>query len=225
LLLSISLAGNLQANIVEVGPEPGGVVAAINWTDETGRRRTLSEFAGYPIILLPIYTRCRGACVQDVSRLEKALADSNGNPRQFRVLLFSFDATDTAATLINYRRRENIPLAWSIATSSQQEIDALLDSIGIQVGKSGKEFIHPNVVIFLDANLRIAKWIYGTDYTNRDIDSALKVASGQNDWIGRHSEWIYSILLLATSILAVALCYYLLELRLRRRIALPEPAA
>ena len=85
--------------------------------------------------------------------------------------------------------------------------------IGFQVGKAGTEFTHPNMLMFLDSKLRVAKWIYGTDYSSRDVDRALKVASGGSDWIGRYSEWLYALLLFAGSILCVALCYYLTKLK------------
>jgi hypothetical protein len=119
--------------------------------------------------------------------------------------------------LARYRARENIPLAWSVGTASQTDIDALLESIGFQYGKAGTEFAHPNLLIFLDSNLRIAKWIYGTDYSGRDVDLALKVASGESDWIGEHSEWLYAVLLFAGSLLCVALAYYVFQLGLLRR--------
>jgi len=215
LLIVFALAANA---VVDLAPQRGRAVASIDWIDENARTRALSEFSGYPLILLPIYTRCRGACVQNVDRLKEALADSLGDPRQFRVLLFSFDATDGPATLAKCRERENIPLAWSVGTASQTSIDALLDSLGVQVGKAGSEFTHPNVVVFLDSNLRIAKWIYGTDYANGDVDLALQIANGRGDWIGRHSDVLYALLLFAASLLCVLLVYYARQSRRHRSI-------
>jgi cytochrome oxidase Cu insertion factor (SCO1/SenC/PrrC family) len=166
---------------------------------------------------LPIYTRCRTACIANVDQLKKALADSSADPRQFRVLLFSFDGTDTPAKLAKYRKGENIPLGWSVGTASQADIDALLESIGFQYGKAGREFSHPNLLIFLDSNLRIAKWIYGTDYSGRDVDLALKIAADESDWVGQHSEWLYALLLFSGSLLCVALAYYVSQLSVLRR--------
>jgi cytochrome oxidase Cu insertion factor (SCO1/SenC/PrrC family) len=214
------VATNSFAAIVhDVSPQRGLPVAQINWMDDASRIRRLSEFAGFPVVLLPIYTRCRTACVANVDQLKKALADSSADPRQFRVLLFSFDSAETPSTLAKYRTRENIPLAWSVGTASQSDIDALLESIGFQVGKAGTEFVHANLLIFLDSNLRIAKWIYGTDYSGRDVDVALKIAAGESDWIGQHSEWLYAVSLFAGSLLCVALAYYVLQLSMLRRAA------
>jgi protein SCO1 len=201
----------------DVSPQRGRSVAQINWMDDAGRIRRLSEFGGFPVVLLPIYTRCRTACIANVDQLKKALADSSADPRQFRVLLFSFDSADTPSTLGKYRTRENIPLAWSVGTASQTDIDALLESIGFQYGKAATEFAHPNLLIFLDSNLRIAKWIYGTDYSGGDVDLALQIAAGQSDWIGQHSEWLYALLLFSGSFLCVALAYYVLQLSVLRR--------
>ena len=208
---------SFATSVEEVSPQRGRSVAPINWTDETGRIRRLSEFAGFPVMLLPIYTRCPSACMANVDQLKTAVADSSADPRQFRVLLFSFDATDTPAKLAAYRTREKIPLGWFVGTSTQQNIDALLESIGFQYGRAGTEFTHPNLVLFLDSKLRIATWIYGTDYSGGDIDRALKVAAGESDWIGQHSEWLYTLLLLASSVLCVALVYYLAQLTVLRR--------
>jgi cytochrome oxidase Cu insertion factor (SCO1/SenC/PrrC family) len=218
LVLTVLVSTDLVGGVLKsVEPQRGRVVKSIRWTDDAGQVRQLSEFAGFPVILLPIYTRCRTACVANVDQLKKTLADSSADPRQFRVLLFSFDSTETPSTLATYRTRENIPLFWSVATASQGNIDALLESIGFQYGKAGTEFSHPNLLIFLDSNLRIAKWIYGTDYSGRDVDGALKVASGGTDWVGQHSEWLYAVLLFAGSLLCVALAYYVLQLNVLRR--------
>jgi protein SCO1/2 len=217
ILVAFVSANSFAAIVQDVSPQRGRQAAQINWIDDTGRVRRLSEFAGFPVVLLPIYTRCRTACIANVDQLKKALADSSADPRRFRVLLFSFDNTETPSRWATYRTRENIPLGWSVGSASQSDIDALLESIGFEYGKAGTEFAHPNLVLFLDSNLRIAKWIYGTDYSGRDVDVALKVASGGSDWVGRHSEWLYALLLFSGSLLCVALVYYLLQIPLARR--------
>ncbi|MGE5212460.1 MAG: SCO family protein [Nitrospirota bacterium] len=218
-------ADTFAGTVKDVSPQRGHSVAQINWTDDASRDRGLSEFAGFPVILLPIYTRCPTACIANVDQLKAALSSSSADPRQFRVLLFSFDASDTPAKLSAYRTRENIPLSWFVGSSSQQNIEALLESIGFQYGRAGTEFTHPNVVLFLDPKLRIAKWIYGTDYSGSDVDGALKIAAGESDWVGEHSEWLYTLLVLASTVLCVALVYYLAQLLVvRRKMRKPQVA-
>jgi cytochrome oxidase Cu insertion factor (SCO1/SenC/PrrC family) len=217
LVLLLVLDTTARSNVVDVEPERGRAVATIDWTDDTGQPRNLSQFSGYPLIVIPIFARCRTACVQNVAQLKNALTASPADPRQFRVLLFSFDATDSAAVLAKYRERESIPLSWSIGTAAQPNIDTLLDSLGFRVGKVGSQFTHPNTVFFLDPNLRLAHWIYGTDYSTGDVDSALRIASGDSSWIARSSQWLYAVLLFTGSLLCVALCSSLIAVRHQRR--------
>jgi hypothetical protein len=47
----------------------------------------------------------------------------------------------------------------------------------------------------------------------------LKIAAGESDWIGQHSEWLYALLLFAGSLLCVALGYHVLQLGGLRRAA------
>ena len=221
LLLLLSLAA--PAAVIDVEPQRGRAVAQLDWTDETNRTHNLSEFAGYPVIVLPIFTRCQTACIQSVARLKSALASSSADPRQFRVLLFSFDATDSPAVLAKYRERDAIPLSWSVGSSTQPNIDAFLDSLGFRVGKAGTQFTHPNMLLFLDRDLRTAHWIYGTDFSARDVDSALGLASGNSSWLAENSEWLYAVLLFFGSILCVVLCSCLIQLRARRRAGGVQP--
>ena len=217
IVLVLLLVIDVRAAVIEVEPQRGRAVAQIDWTDETNTTHHLSQFSGYPLIVLPIYTRCRSACVQNVTQLKKALAASSADPRQFRVLLFSFDATDSPATLAKYREREAIPLSWSVGSASQKNIDTLLDSLGFQVGKAGSEFAHPNMVFFLGAKLQLSHWVYGTDYSPRDVDDALHIAAGDSSWLAENSEWLYAVLLFACSLLCVAGGYSLIQLKNRRR--------
>ena len=212
LVLSALTAAGLWARVVDISPHRGQQAPSVEWVDDTGSIRRLSDFAGFPVLVLPIYSRCQTACVANVSRLKTALSESSIPPSQFRVLLFSFDQSDTPSTLANYRRRENIPLGWYVGTASKTNIEALLDAVGFQYGEAGSEFMHANVLFFLDSKLRVAKWVFGTNYTGRDVDGALKIALGETDWIGQHSEWLYAILLFAGSLLSVALVHYLRQL-------------
>ena len=224
----LAAATPISAGLVEnVSPQAGKAVAPVSWIDETGGAHRMSDFTGYPVILLPVYTRCRTACVTNLAQLKSALTDAAADPTQYRVLLFSFDPTDTSDVLLHYRSREGIPLSWSVGTASKPEIAALLESIGFQYGEAGKEFTHPNILVFLDGNLHIAKWIYGDNYTGNEIDAALRVAAGESDWIGRHSDVLYALLLFCATLCCVALSYYLLQLvvlRRARRVSARNPS-
>ena len=138
-------------------------------------------------------------------------------------LLFS-SSTDTSDVVAHTVRAKIFPQLVDRTASSG---DRALESIGFQYGEAGKEFIHPNILVFLDGNLHIAKWIYGDNYTGNEIDAALRVAAGESDWIGRHSDVLYALLLFCATLCCVALSYYLLQLvvlRRARRVSAGNPS-
>jgi cytochrome oxidase Cu insertion factor (SCO1/SenC/PrrC family) len=223
--MTLAVSRPLSAGITEmVSPQRGTRVPAVHWRNESGAIHGLSEFAGYPVILLPIYTRCQATCPTNVASLKQALAEASADPSQFRVLLFSFDPTDTPEVLTQYRVTEKLPLGWSLGTGSPEDTEALLESIGFQYGQAGKEFTHPNVLTFLNANLQVAKWIYGSHYSGREVDAALRVARGENDWLGRNADVVYALSLFALSLVCVALVHQLLRLIAARRSLRTETA-
>jgi cytochrome oxidase Cu insertion factor (SCO1/SenC/PrrC family) len=225
-LITLACVTSLAGLTQEVGPRVATTLPVFHWIDETGVTHQLTEFAGYPVVLLPIYTRCPGPCLANVSHLKETLAAAAADPTQFRVLLFSFDPADTPEILTRYRSREKIPLGWSLGIGSPDETKALLEAVGFQYGKAGGEFSHPNMLLFLDTNLRLAKWIYGSQYSGRDFDGALKVAAGGNDWVGRHSDLLYALLLFALSAFSVALIHNVgqwFSLRRIRKAAVTPP--
>lgn len=201
------------AKMEQVEPQRGRAIANVSWFDEAGRERQLADFAGYPVILLPIYSRCPATCPINIAALKRALSEAKADPKEYRVLLFSIDETETPNSLGNLRQRENVPISWSIARADAESIDKLTESIGFQFGRSANEFMHPNIVLVLDSKLTIAKWFYGNNYRPSDIDNALLIAAGRYDWLGRNAPVLYGLTLFAVSLLAITLMHFVLQRR------------
>src|SRR6266508_534734 len=90
IVLLTVLSTHFSAAIVEdVSPQRGRPVAQIKWIDDAGQIRQLSEFAGFPVVLLPLYNRCRPDCIATPHQPQPPLPDSPAHPPPFRVLLFS----------------------------------------------------------------------------------------------------------------------------------------
>ena len=182
--------------------------------DETGRTRELSQFAGFPLVLLPIYTRCRGACVQNVDQLKEVLADSanRSEPISHSALFIRQHGWSRDVGQVSRARKNSAWLVDRNRVSTGHRCVARIDRRS-RSAKRARNLCIQTCCCFSIQNFEIAKWIYGTDYSSRDVDLALKVASGGSDWIGRYSEWLYALLLFAGSVLCVALCYYLTKLK------------
>lgn len=185
---------------------------AIDVIDENGRVRSTAEWRGTPTILAPMYTRCPLACPMIVQGLKRGVAQSSASPASYRVAVFSFDDGDTPADLERFRERQKLPLGWTIVKAARPgDARRMLDAIGYRYAQAGGHFTHPNAVISLTADLRVAKVLYGTTY---DVDDALAAARGGRDLIGRYGGWILGALLLVALLSAV----YLMTLVGERRL-------
>lgn len=177
------------------------IAPAINVIDDGGRVRSMNEWRGRPTILAPIYTRCPIACPLIVSGLKKGVARSSVTPSNCRVVLFSFDPRDTPQDLRRFRERHDVPLSWTVARAADPaDTRRLLDALDYRYGEAGTIYTHPNEVIVLDSDLRLAKVMLGTTY---DIDDALAVARGRTDWLGRYGGIAFALLLFAAMLSAI----------------------
>lgn len=196
------------------------LLVALLMVDDGGRVRSTDEWRGTPTIIAPMYCRCPLACPLIAKGLKRGIAESNTSPAAYRVVLFSMDPRDTPDDLRRFRERHQLPLGWTLVTTKNPR--AFLDSLGYRYADANGLFAHPNAVIALDRNLKPAKYLFGTQYSGREIDEAIAIASGRRDWIGQYGGLLLAMLLLIALLSAV----YLVTLvgSGRRRIDTPSHA-
>ena len=151
--------------------------------DTEGQEFTLGETLGKPAILLLSYYGCDGACPTLNRNLARALAQVSRFRigRDYRVLTVSFDKKDTVETASDFVQKASIPPAlsagWRHAVLKNRETDvaALTDSVGFRFfwSRMDKTFLHPNVLVFLTPEGRVARYLYGTGLDAKAIELAL----------------------------------------------------
>jgi len=187
----------------------------ISVMDEYGRQRSMSEFRGSPVLLAPMYAHCPLACPMIARGLKRGLAQSSASPTSYRVILFSFDPRDTPGDLQLFRERQQLPLSWTIIRANNSaDAHRFLDSLGYRYADTNGLFNHLNAVVALTPQLQPAKFLLGTSYRGRDIDDALRVASGQRDWIGKYGSFLLALFLFAA---LLSMIYIVTSLRTEAR--------
>ena len=143
--------------------------------DESGTRTTvrsiLGTMGGGSVVLLPVYTRCSASCPLQTQKLKRALAGSDSV--SVRVLIFSFDPGETAATLDEYRKRENIPVNWRTIRSDAPAIRGFFDFFHYSVLNEKGEMIHPDQIFLMDPSLRWRFTMAGLNWNPQEFDEAL----------------------------------------------------
>ncbi len=128
-------------------------------TDQNGKKSTLADWRGKPVMISMFYSSCQFVCpriVEAVKRTESQLAGKNA---QVPVLLVTLDpARDDVATLKSMSEDRNLdPKLWTLARTDARNVRKLSAALGIQYRElpSG-EFNHSSVIILLDAEGRVA---------------------------------------------------------------------
>jgi len=158
------------------------------FTDENGRTVRLGDYFGRtPVVLVPAYYHCPMLCplVQSgITSALRALAFDVG--REFTVVTFSFDPTDTpsqaaarkAAALADYRR-PGAEAGWHFLTGDEAAIRALTRSIGFRYAwdDAAKQFAHASGVVVATPDGHVARYFFGIEYAPKDLRLALVEAS------------------------------------------------
>jgi len=174
----------------------------------------LSSLWGKPVVLSPIFTRCPHTCTMITESLRDALRQVGEPGVGYEVVTVSFDPADDNAAMRAYRERMQLPAQWRLATARVDELAALLRAVDFTVTPLEEGgFAHPNLVIVLGPDLRVASYVHGVMFEAEDLRAALEDASEQASLIKRFQPYIVMISVVA----AVAVAGILFVTRKRAR--------
>ena len=143
---------------------------------------------GKPLLLLFSYYGCDGTCPILNINLKQVLGQIERFKigTDYRVLTVSFDQNDTSETLRTFVANADIPTemqaGWrhAILKQSALEVKQLTASVGYKYfwSRADQVFLHPNVLIFITPEGRVARYLYGTAI-DKDM---LELALIDTDW-------------------------------------------
>jgi len=159
----------------------------VTLTDSEGRDFLLADMLGKPVILLLSYYGCDGTCPTMNAELAKVLTKVErfrlGD--DYRVLTVSFDRRDSQQTAADFLTKtgavpSSMRSGWRHAVIKNGDIASVTDDVGFKFfwSDAAKSFMHPNVLVFLTPQGRVARYIYGTRLDARTVELALTDA----DW-------------------------------------------
>lgn len=164
--------GGSRATAEENTPVPDARV----W-NEADQERTVSEVlkaqGDGPVIVLPIYTRCGASCPVLTKKLEKATAGI-ASGLAYRVVVFSFDPSETSESLRSFRKQEEVPASWATVRAEEKEIRRFFDFFRYTVMTEGGVLTHPNKIFLLDRQLRWRQTLTGVEWNPEELQKELE---------------------------------------------------
>jgi protein SCO1/2 len=162
----------------------GQVPLDVKFRDEAAREVRLGEyFRKKPVLINLIQYRCTMLCSEEMKALAESLRElkfSVGN--QFEVVTVSIDARERPDLAAEYKEsyvrqygRPGAAAGWHFLTGDEASIRRLADAIGYRFTYDAKsdQFVHPDGVIVLTPEGRIARYFFHLKYPPRDLRFAL----------------------------------------------------
>lgn len=168
-----------QLRGVDIEEQLGKRIPNVQLVDEAGDTVPLySFFDGKPVILSFFYYSCPHLCGFVLNGLSEALRGLDLRPgKDFRVLTVSFDPKDRPEDAREagktYRHGFVSPQAWRFFVGDSTQVRKLMEAMGIQYRKVGKEYAHPTAILVLTPEGTISRYLYGIKYPVRDLKLAL----------------------------------------------------
>jgi len=161
----------------------------LQFTTDRGEAITLDDYFGKdkPVILILGYYSCPMLCnliMNGVSEAVRQLAWLPG--KEFQIVSVSIDPSETellaSAKKANYIKeigKPGIDSGWDFLTGPEENSRALANSVGFKYyyDEDQKMYAHPAVLVILTAEGKISRYLYGIEYSERDLRLALMEAS------------------------------------------------
>lgn len=157
--------------------------------DEQGRGVTLGQFIGTkPAIMVFTYYDCPNLCPVILHGLTESLRTMQVEVgKEFDVVVTSIDPRETPeqstaakASIIASYGRWGTQDSWHFLTAPEASIVRLADTAGFHYVYDAKsdQYAHPAGILVLTPDGRISKYLYGLEFSPRDLKLALVDASG-----------------------------------------------
>lgn len=219
--------------------------------DEADRKVRLDDyFHDKPVVLVLVQYRCPRLCTEVLNGLVRSMLDlSLTAGKDFEVVTVSFDpregpvlaAAKKKAYMARYKRSQ-AEKGWHFLTGSKEATEALTKAVGFRYAwdEATKQWAHPAGVVVVTPEGRISHYLFGVEYSPKDlrlalvdsaggrignpIDHALLYCYTYDPKTGSYSASILNLVRLGAVATLFALGGFILTTTMRRRPRASRPA-
>jgi protein SCO1/2 len=192
--------------------------------DEQGNPVTLRRYVGQrPVILVLGYYRCPMLCTLVLNGMVECLLDLKlAVGREFEVVNVSIDPNEkpelAAAKKRTYLKRYGrlgADQGWHFLTGEKPAIERLAAEVGFNYAYDAtiRQYAHPSGLIILTPQGKVARYLFGVNFSPKELDAALREASANqigspirqlillcfhyHPWVGRYGGLVMAVVRLA----------------------------
>ncbi len=199
----------------------GNQVPDVVLVDSEGKEFNLYQLKGKPVVLSPIYTHCTSACPIITESLKKTVGLFGKPGKDFYILSLTFDPKDSIADLKRFKREHSLGKEWKVVmVKDKSQLFELLDAIDFRFATlPNREFVHPNLIVFLDKDMVIRKYMYGVTFDRLEFANALRIARGEVALPEKFRGYLFLVGMLGFVGTVIFTIVRITQLRYRRKVA------
>jgi protein SCO1 len=168
-------------------------VGELHFKDETGKDVVLSDYLsrGRPVILAMVYYECPNLCNMLLNGLSDGIKNLSGTlnwtpGNQFDIVAVSINpnekpelAAKKKAAYVQAYGRPETARGWHFLTGEESQIKKLASEVGFGYRwvKEDEQYAHASAIYALTPEGRISRYLYGIEFSPRDLRLALLEAS------------------------------------------------
>ncbi|MBT8062187.1 MAG: SCO family protein [Xanthomonadales bacterium] len=146
----------------------GNQMPGLALTNSDGRRVSLADYRGKPVLISMIFTSCHHVCPTTTKRLAEAVRTAREalGEEAFSVLSIGFDtANDTPSAMRGFARQQSVnESGWDFLSATPEVIRALAESLGFVYYPSPRGFDHLTQVSVFDKDGVLYRQVYGMQF-------------------------------------------------------------
>ena len=143
-----------------------------------GRRVSLADYRGKPLVVSLVYTSCYHICpttTQHLARVVRIARDALGHD-SFHVLTIGFDTrNDHPVAMGRFARQQNVSIpGWDFASTSPAAMAQISKDLGFIYSPAPHGFNHLIQATVIDANGKVYRQVYGMNFDTPLLVEPLK---------------------------------------------------
>mgnify|MGYP001584438004 FL=1 len=143
-----------------------------------GRRVSLADYRGKPLVVSLVYTSCYHICpttTQHLAKVVRIARDALGHD-SFRVLTIGFDTrNDHPVAMGQFARQQNVGIqGWDFAGTSPADMAQITKDLGFIYTPAPHGFNHLIQATVIDANGKVYRQVYGMNFDTPLLVEPLK---------------------------------------------------
>ncbi len=144
-------------------------------TDQYGKKVSLSQFAGKPVVLTFLYTNCPDVCPLTAEYLHQSMLELGKDAANVAILAVSTDpARDDTAAALRFSQQHRMENSWHFLVGSKDELAPIWSNYSVYAQTQQAQVMHTSAIYLIDKQGR-ERALLGENFQPQQVTQDLQL--------------------------------------------------